>query len=116
MTKKLKNIISLTLVFIFMTPMTINLLDGLFHHHDHFICYAKNGKHFHEHDEKCPIPSFELSLFSADKQIQTTQKHYFCVKQNDIYNFVFCCNNSKYSFLLRAPPVFTERTITSLMM
>ena len=100
MTKKLKHIISILLVFIFLTPMTVKLFDGLFHHHDHIICTAKNEKHFHEHHEKCPIPSFELSLFSVEKHIQNTQRHNYCVKQNDNYNFVYCCNNSKYSFLL----------------
>jgi len=113
MTKKLKNIISLTLVFIFMTPMTIKLVDGFFHHHDHFICTAKNEKHFHEHHEKCPIPSFELSFFSFEKHIQTTQKHFYRLELNDNYNFVYCCNNSKYSFLLRAPPTFTGKIMTS---
>jgi len=108
MTKKLKKIIALTLVFIFMTPITIKLLDGLFHHHDHFHCTAKNEKHFHEHHEKCPIPSFELSFFSVEKHVQTTQKHFYRVELNDKYNFVICCNNSKYAFLLRAPPIFTD--------
>ena len=93
--------------------MTIKLFDGLFHYHDHFICTAKNEKHFHEHHEKCPIPNFELSFFSAVKHIQTTQKHYFCVELNDKYNFVYCSNNSKYSFLSRGPPIFTGRIITS---
>ena len=116
MTKKLKNIISITLVFIFLTPMTIKLVDGLFHHHDHFHCTAKNEKHFHEHHEKCPIPSFKLSIFSVEKHIQTTQKHFYRVELNDNYNFVYCCNNSKYSFLLRAPPIFTGKIMTSQMM
>ncbi len=113
MTKKLKNIISITLVFIFLAPMTIKLFDGLFHHHDHFYCTAKNEKHFHEYHKKCPIPSFELSLFSVEKHIQTTQKHFYRIELNDNYNFVYCCNNSKYSFLLRAPPIYTGKTMTS---
>lgn len=113
MINKLKKIISLTLVFIFMTPMTIKLFDGLFHHHDHFHCTAENDKCFHEHHKKCPILNFELSLFSVEKHIQTTQKHHYSVKLNDNYNFVYCCNNSKYSFLLRAPPIFTGKIIAS---
>lgn len=96
--------------------MTFKLFDGLFHHHGHFICIAKNEKHFHEHHEKCPIPSFELSLFSTKKQIQTTQKHYFYVEIIDIYNFVYCCNNSKYPYLLRAPPLLQQEKITSNLM
>ena len=113
MTKKLKNIISLTLVFIFITPMSIKLLDGLFHDHDHFHCTAKNEKHFHEHHEKCPIPSFELSFFSVEKYTQTPQKHSYTVKLNENYNFVYYSNYLKYSFLLRAPPFFTGKIITS---
>lgn len=113
MIKKLKNIISISLVIVFLMPMTIKILDGLFHHHDHFICTAKNEKHFHEHHEKCQIPGFELSFFSVEKHIQTTEKTYFCVEQNGKYCFVFCCNNSKYSFLLRAPPIFSDKILTS---
>ena len=104
MTRKLKNILSISLVFIFMTPMTIKLLDGFFHHHDHFHCTAKDEKHFHEYHEKCPILNFELSFFSVEKHIQNTQKHCYQVELNNNYDFVYCCNNSKYSFLLRAPP------------
>jgi len=109
MTKRFKNIISIALVIILLLPITIKLFDGLFHHHYYFHCIAKNEKHFHEHHEKCPIPSFDLSFFSVEKQIQTTQKIDFGVEQNDVYNFTSCCNNSRYSFLLRAPPIFTDK-------
>lgn len=88
--------------------MTTKLFDGLFHHHDHFICTAKNEKHFHKYHEKCPVPGFELSFFSEEKQIQTTQEYCFCEEINSIYNFKYFCNNSKYSFLLRAPPKLTN--------
>lgn len=113
MTQKLKNIILLILVFIFMTPITIKLLDGLFHHHDHFHCTAKNENHFHQYHKKCPIPSFELSFFSVEKHVQSTHKNYFCAEQSENYHIVYCCNNSKYSFLLRAPPTFTDNIMTS---
>lgn len=113
MIKKLKNIISLTLVFVFMIPISIKLLDGFFHHHDHFHCTAKNEKHFHEYHQKCPILTFKLSFFLVEKHFQTTQKYYYYVKQSDHYRFVYCCNNSKYSFLLRAPPIFTRKIMTS---
>jgi len=108
MTKKLKKIISISLVIIFLLPMTIQLLDGLFHHHDHFYCDAKNENHFHKHHKKCPIPNFELLLFSVEKHLATTQQHYYTVKQNSNYSFTYSCYNSKYSFLLRAPPITTN--------
>ena len=113
MHRKVKHTISISLVTILLLPMTIKLFDGLFHHHNHFHCTAKNEKHFHEHHEKCPIPSFELSFFSVEKHIETTKKHFYRVELNDNYNFVACCNNSKYSFLLRAPPIFTGKIMTS---
>ena len=113
MTGKFKYTISISLVIILLLPMTIKLLDGFFHHHDHFNCTAKNEKHFHRYHEKCPIPSFELSFFSVEKQTQTTQKLDCDIEQNNIYNFTPCCNNSKYSFLLRAPPIFTGKIMTS---
>lgn len=113
MTKKLNYIISLILVVIFMTPMIIKLFDGLFHHHNHIHCTAKNEKYFHEHHDKCPIPNFELSSFSVENHKQIIQKHFYHVEINDIYNFLYCCNNLKYSFLLRAPPIFTNRIIAS---
>jgi len=108
MTKKFKFFISVALVLVFLTPMTVKLFDGLFHHHDHFHCTAKNEKHFHEHHEKCLIPGLELSFFSTEKQIQAIQKHSFFVEIHDLYNFVYYCNHLKYSFLLRAPPAFTS--------
>lgn len=113
MTKKLQNTISLTLVLIFLTPMTIKLLDGLFHHHEHFHCTVKNEKHFYKYHEKCPIPGFELSFFSKEERLQTTQKNDFCSEINYIYKFIYCCTSSKYSFLLRAPPIFTVRIMSS---
>lgn len=108
MTKKLKNIITITMLLIFITPLSIKLLDGLFHHHDYFHCNAKNEKHFHKKHEKCPILSFELSFFSFEENRQNTQNHFYSIQKNDNYNFVNCCNNSKYSFLLRAPPINTD--------
>lgn len=74
--------------------MTIKLFDGLYHHHDHFICTAKNENHFHEHHDKCPIPGFELSFFSAVKEIFTTQKIFSFVEISNKYVFTYCCRNS----------------------
>ena len=113
MVSKFKHTISISLVIILLLPMTIKLLDGLFHHHDHFHYTAKNEKHFYKYHEKCPIPSFELSIFSVEKHFQTAQKSYYCGEQEDNYNFVYCYNNSKYSFLLRAPPIHTNKIMTS---
>jgi hypothetical protein len=105
MTKKLKHIISITLVFIFLTPMTVKLLDTQYHDHDHFVCTAKNELHFHEHHYKCPILAYEFSLYSINKiKVVTYKTHYF-EKLLISYFSIYCCSKSKFSFLLRAPPL-----------
>jgi hypothetical protein len=105
MTKKLKYIISILLVFVFLMPMTIKLIDSALHHHDHFICTAKNEHHFHEYHYKCPIPNFEFSLYSLNKIILETQKIFYCDKLFINYISILCCSKPKYSFSLRAPPL-----------
>jgi len=105
MTKKLKNIISLFLVFIFLAPVTIKLLDSSFHYHDHFICTAHNEHRFHEYHHKCPIPGFEFSLYSLNKIIPEKQKPIYGDKLFANYISNHYCDRSKYSFLLRAPPL-----------
>ena len=105
MSKKLKYIISVSLVFILLTPMTIKLIDSTFHHHDYFSCAGKNVKHFHQYHETCPISGIELSLYSLNKIIDVTQKiiHGDHLIINYISTYFYC--QSKYSFLLRAPPL-----------
>jgi len=110
MTKKLKHNISISLVIIFLMPMTVKLLDSQFHHHDHFICTAKHELHFHEHHNKCPVPGFEFSFYLLNKIVPETNKTYYydrilikCLSGN--FN-----SKLKYSFLLRAPPLITNIT------
>jgi len=110
MTKKHKHIIAISLVIIFLLPMTVKLLDGLFHHHDHFICTAIHELHFHEHHDKCPIPCFELSFYSLNKIILETHKTIYCDRIFINYISRYFNNKLKYSFLLRAPPVHTNST------
>ena len=107
MIRKIKNTVSISLVIILLLPMSVQLFDQLFHHHDHFVCTAKNEKHIHKHHKKCLISSFVLSSFSIDKKTPQTEKSYFFYKIIDNYNFLVCYNTSKYSFLLRGPPNFT---------
>jgi hypothetical protein len=104
MTKKLKHIISISLVFVFLTPMTVKLLDSRFHHHYHFICTAKNEHHFHEYHDKCSIPGFEFFLYTLNKIVLETQKTFYFEKLLINYFSIRCCSESKYSFSLRAPP------------
>lgn len=105
MSKKLKYVISISLVFILLTPMTVKFLDSAFHHHDHFICTAKNEQHFHKYHEKCPIPGFEFFLYSSNKIILETQKIFYCDRLFINNVSVHYCSNLKYSFSLRGPPL-----------
>lgn len=101
---RVKHILSVIMAVIFMTPITIKLLDGCFHHHDHFVCTAKNEHHFHEQHEKCPVCSYEFSLFLSKNidspvvKIQKFENYYNYYKAS---HFLYFFN---YSFLLRAPP------------
>jgi len=108
MTKKHIHIIALSLAIIFLLPMTVKLFDGLFHHHDHFICTAQLELHFHKHHDKCPIPGFELSFYSLTRIIFETHKAIFCDTLFLSYISGHFSNKFEYSFLLRAPPVNTN--------
>ena len=104
MTQKHRYIFSISLVFILLTPVTIKLFDSTFHHHDHFICTAKNAKHFHEYHKTCPIPGFVLSLYSINKLIHINHRvsYYEDVTNNIITRYY---KKPRYSFSLRAPPL-----------
>ena len=105
MIKYCKHIISILLVLIFLTPITVMLIDSQFHHHDNFICTAKTEHHFHTYHDICPIPDFEFSLYSLNKIIFETQKVIY--DDNLFTNYVSNnrYSNLKYSFALRAPPL-----------
>lgn len=104
MSKKLKNIISVYLVIIFLSPTIVKLFDSSFHHHNHFVCNAKTERHFHKYHEICPIPSFDLPSFSLIKSKFETQNTFLI--HEILISFIsdFCLCNSNYSYLLRAPP------------
>lgn len=104
MIRRFKNITSLILLLVFLFPTTV-IFE---HHHEQNSCNAKNEKHFHNLHEKCGICSFEFSIFLSDnKNIELKKEipldHYFNNYRSQYYS-----NHSAYSFLLRAPPVFTS--------
>lgn len=109
MKKKIKNITSLLLLVVFLFPSIVKLE----HHHEHFKCKAKNEKHYHVYHEKCAICSFEFSIFSSDIKNVDFQKEQPLSKYCNNYNSVNYSTLSNYSFLLRAPPIFTKRIMTS---
>jgi len=78
------------------------------HHHEYFNHLVKSEKQFRTFHEKCIICSFEFSSFLSEKtnidfaKIKLTDNYISCLK---IYHY---SDLSKYLFLLRAPPVFTN--------
>ena len=73
--------------------------------HEHFVCHAKNEKHYHVAVDKCEICNFEFSISmpgieSSDLQTETPLDSY-----TNRYNFLSSLDFSQYSFLLRAPPI-----------
>ena len=75
------------------------------HHHEHFVCNAKNEKHFHQKHENCSVCSFEFLVFLTEKNYLASAN----IDLTDNCNIrLYVCQYSaltKYSFLLRAPPV-----------
>ena len=105
---RLKHIISLFLAFALLAPNVV-ILE---HHHDHFVCHAKNEKHFHVHHEKCLVCSFEFSLYSLGNKVAAPSKIDHNSGYNNNYRQDYFFSNSKYSFLLRAPPTFTDTQVS----
>lgn len=104
MTKRLRNILTVTLTLLFLGPSFVQLLDAAFHHHDRFICTAKHDHHFHVYHKKCEISAFELSHFTKQK---TTVVSGISFTRDDLILDFFSnhfTGQSEYSFLLRAPP------------
>ncbi len=74
MSKKLKHILTILLLLVFITPTVVKLLDSAFHHHYYFYFSGKQGDVVHEYHHTCPIPGFTLTFFSVQKQIHITHK------------------------------------------
>ena len=108
MSKKLKHILAVLLLLVFITPTTVKLLDEAFHHHFYFFYSEKKSEILHEYHRTCPIPGFNLALFSLQKQIHIVEKKEYC---SDILlalplgHFSFELN---LSTLLRAPPLLDK--------
>ena len=101
MIRNFKNSIIYLVLLVFLLPTIVKLE----HHHEHFICTAKNEKHFHVAVGKCEICNFEFSISisgieNSDLQIEIPVDRY-----TNSYNFLYSLKSSQYSFFLRAPPI-----------
>ena len=101
MIRKFKNSIVFLVLLVFLLPTIVKLE----HHHEHFICHAKNERHFHVSVDKCEICNFEFSISISDVECSDLQIETTIDRYTNSYNFLSSLDFSKYSFLLRAPPV-----------
>ena len=108
MSKKLKHLLAVLLLLVFVTPTTVKLLDESFHHHFYFSYSGKKSETLHEYHRTCPIPGFNLAFFSLQKQIHVIEKKEYCgdiLLPLPIGHFSFELN---LSTLLRAPPLLDK--------
>jgi hypothetical protein len=101
MARKLKIIISVFFLLVFLLPSLVKLE----HQHDDFKCKAINEKHIHVQHEKCGVCNFEFSVFLSDFAKIDFQKETYLEFFCDNYDSVNFADPSQYSFSLRGPPV-----------
>jgi len=100
-----KNIILFFLLWIFLAPSVVKVLHK---HEPVFQCTAKNEKHFHVHQEQCPICAFHFSHF-------TQQHKNYKIFIKEVFSELVCSCKSVFikkpyylSLLLRGPPVAND--------
>ena len=101
MIRKFKYITSTLLLFVFLLPTIVKFE----HHHKHYANDLKNERHNPSLQDSCPICNFEFSLFISNTGNIHLQNEYFSDAYFNNYNSRYSSNLSKFSFLLRAPPV-----------
>jgi hypothetical protein len=101
MVKKIKNIISLLLLVVFLLPTLVKLE----HQHKLFSIDLRNEKHNTILQDNCPICNFEFSLFISNTGNFHLQNQFFLDNYFNNYNSRYNSNFSQFSFLLRAPPI-----------
>ncbi len=89
------------MIGVFLTPS----FAQLFHHHEHFVCNAKNEKHFHIKHDKCAICDFSFSNFQHKKLLSKIQKIEFQIFIFNEIKIEFPDTKSFLNILLRAPPI-----------
>ena len=106
MTKRFLKILAFTLAAVFLMPTVIRFLDTSFHHHYTFHdAGEKQNKVLHLYHHACPIPGFQLSSFSFQKQIHPAGAMLFYEKIMVLPPHRGFSSGFEFSNLLRAPPI-----------
>jgi hypothetical protein len=100
MIRKYRNIISVFLLFAFLTPSLVKL--G--HHQKHIVSEKVIERHLFAFREKCPICDFDFSVFLNAITNVVLQKDNPTDKYCNNYQSVFYSTLPYSLFLLRAPP------------
>lgn len=100
MLKKLKNITSILLLLVFLLPSVLKLE----HHHERFVCKAKDEKHIHATEALCMVCNFEFSVFDSYLTNLSYTSSLFVDKYLNTYFPEHYSIFPKFTFLLRAPP------------
>jgi hypothetical protein len=92
-------------MLVFLLPLIVKAE----HHHERSESKAKNENHHYILKDKCVICNYEFSVFRpniGDIAFQKeNQSEHFC----NNYDSAYFSNLSRLSFLLRAPPMLTNR-------
>jgi len=101
MSKNKKHIVSIFLVMILLMPTVIKLE----HHHDHHCNHDQKDKSTTFFNDKCFICDFQFSTFVSKDFVPYLISFDYTELHAYLHTPFQYLNNSKYSFLLRAPPV-----------
>ncbi len=103
--KRFLNILALSMAFVFVMPPTVKFFDAAFHHHHHFKGDFAQESVVHLYYPACPIPSFQLSFFTAHPSVHEADKAVFYHKIAIGFPRAKFLSGHEFSFLLRAPPL-----------
>jgi hypothetical protein len=107
-----KVLLFMSMAFLLLLPLVIKAN----HHVDDTICREKKVLHFHSVHLNCLVCKFDYPVFSNEPVNEKSPKQTF----SELYTGD-CCSSVyqlplKHSFLLRAPPSFTNIEYTSTRM
>ncbi len=100
MIRKLKYIVSLLLLLVFLLPS----IEKLEHHHNHYNHNLKSEKDYPAFKENCYVCDFQFSVFSTDFDTIKLLKEQHLDNYCNNYSSFNYSNHSVHTFLLRAPP------------
>ena len=105
MSKKIRHILAVSLLLVFVTPTTVKLLDEAFHHHVYFPLNGKSDEVVHVYHSTCPIPGFTLSFYTAQNPVHVIEKQIYLGEVVVIFPKEHFSSELNSSALLRAPPL-----------